>query len=74
MYKRLTDKSYLKGSVIQTSFIPLQMVCEIGGKKKVLYSNVLCSASDSARPYRTWAVQETTGWCKKFLFLNDSNL
>jgi len=42
----MTEKSLLKGSVIQTSFIPLQMVCEIAGKKKLLYSNALCAASD----------------------------
>ena len=60
-YKRITESSYLEGNCIVTSFIPLQLICLVNGKVKVLHHNISHSASDSPRPLHMWAVSEDTG-------------
>ena len=50
IYKRKTDASLLDGTCLISCTIPLQMVTKVQNKKKILHSNVLCAASDSARP------------------------
>ena len=60
-YKRITESSYLEGNCIVTSFIPLQLICQVNGKVKVLHHNINHSASDSPRPLHMWAVSEDKG-------------
>ena len=61
MYKRVTDSSLLGGSCIVSSFVPLQMICEVNGKIQMLHQNVSHSNSKQVRPIRIWAVPEDTG-------------
>ena len=61
MYKRITDSSLLGGSCILSSFVPLQMICEVNGKIQMLHQNVSHSYKGYVRPIRLWAVPEDTG-------------
>ena len=64
IYKKRTEKSLLDGACIVSSMVPIQMVCKVQGRTKILHQNVLCHASDSARPLRIHFVPES--FCKVF--------